>query len=73
VEGSNAADLGLYFLNAADLSDADQFCDDLGRASPPESCSLTFAPGDYIMAVVNFGQFYPENDQDPAFIQIDIN
>ena len=79
VEGSNAADLGLYFLNPADLSDAvdtggDQLvCDALGRASPPESCSLDFPAGDYIMAVVSFGPGYPENDPNPAFITLNIN
>jgi hypothetical protein len=70
--GANAADLGLYFYNAADLSPADPFCDALGRASPPESCSLSFAAGDYIMAVINFGPLYAENDQDPPFFEIDI-
>ena len=34
VEGSNAADLGLYFFNASDLSDTGLSCDALGRASP---------------------------------------
>jgi hypothetical protein len=71
--GANAADLGLYFLNAADLSEADQACDSLGRAAPPESCSLDFAAGDYIMQVINFGPLYPELDPDPPFIEIDIN
>jgi hypothetical protein len=73
LEGSNAADLGLYFLNAADLTDADQFCDALGRASPPESCPLSFDPGDYILMVINFGPAYAENDPNPAFIQLTIN
>jgi hypothetical protein len=73
VEGAGPADLGLYFLNAADFSDAAQFCDALGRASPPESCSLSFAAGDYILMVVSFGPLYPELDQDPPFIEININ
>jgi hypothetical protein len=73
VEGASPADLGLYFLNAADFSDASQFCDALGRASPPESCSLSFAAGDYILMVVSFGPAYPENDPDPPFIEININ
>jgi hypothetical protein len=73
VEGSNEADLGIYFLNAGDLTDRPEFCDNLGRASPPESCLIALPAGDYILAVVNFGQFYPENDQDPAFIELNIN
>jgi hypothetical protein len=72
LEGSNLADLGLYFLNAGDLSDAAQACDALGRDSPPEDCSLSFAAGDYLMAVVNFGPFYPELDPNPAFIKVTI-
>jgi hypothetical protein len=71
--GANAADLGLYFLNADDFSPASQACDALGRASPPESCALSFDPGDYIMMVINFGPAYPELDPDPPFIEIDIN
>jgi hypothetical protein len=71
--GANAADLGLYFLNAADFSDASQFCDALGRASPPESCALSFDAGDYILMVINFGPFYAENDPNPPFFEIDIN
>ncbi len=73
VEGSNEADLGIYFLNAGDLSDRAEFCDNLGRASPPESCLIALPAGDYILAVVNFGQFYPELDPDPAFIELNIN
>jgi len=73
IEGSNAADLGLYFLNAGDFSDAPQFCDGLGRASPPESCPLSFPAGDFIMMVINFGPAYPELDPNPAFIDININ
>jgi hypothetical protein len=71
--GAGPADLGLYFFNAADLSPASQFCDGLGRASPPESCSLSFAAGDYILAVINFGPLYAENDPDPPFFEININ
>jgi hypothetical protein len=67
-----AADLGLYFLNAADLSDASQVCDNLGRASPPEDCNLTFAAGTYLMAVVSFGPFYPELDPNPPFLEVNI-
>lgn len=73
LEGASPADLGLYFLNAGDFSDAAQFCDGLGRASPPESCSLSFAAGDYILMAVSFGPLYPENDPDPPFIEININ
>jgi hypothetical protein len=65
LQGSNAADLGLYFINAADGSDADQACDDLGRDDVPEECDLTFGPGDYIMAVVSFGPFYTPADGGP--------
>jgi len=64
---------GLYFLNAADFTDAAQFCDALGRASPPESCPLSFAAGDYILMVVSFGPLYAENDPDPPFIELNIN
>jgi hypothetical protein len=67
-----SADLGLYFLNAGDLSDASQVCDALGRASPPEDCTLAFAAGTYLMAVVSFGPFYAENDPNPPFISVDI-
>lgn len=72
LQGSNAADLGLYFLNAADLSDADQACDDLGRDEVPEECDLTFGGGDYLMAVVSFGPFYPENDPNPDWVAVQI-
>jgi hypothetical protein len=72
LEGSNAADLGLYFINAADGTDASQVCDALGRASPPEDCTLVFAAGTYLMAVVSFGPFYPELDPNPAFIKVSI-
>jgi hypothetical protein len=72
LSGSNLADLGLYFINAGDLSDAAQVCDALGRDSPPEDCTLAFAAGDYLMAVVNFGPFYPELDPNPAFIKVEI-
>ena len=78
IEGAGPADLGLYFMNAADFSELPgfpdgTFCDGLGRASPPESCSLTFAPGDYIVLVINFGPLYTENDPDPPFIELNIN
>jgi hypothetical protein len=60
LQWDNDADMGLYFLNAADLSDSDQVCDANGRASGvPEECDLTFPAGDYIAAVVSFGPFYP--------------
>lgn len=72
LQGSNAADLGLYFINAADGSDADPFCDGLGRASPAEECDLSFGPGDYLMAVVSFGPFYPENDPNPAWVAVQL-
>ena len=70
--GANAADLGLYFYNFADLSPRGEFCDGLGRASPPESCSITLPAGDFIMAVINFGPLYDEADADPPFIEIRI-
>jgi hypothetical protein len=70
--GANAADLGLYFYDVATLTLQDNFCDDLGRASPPESCSLTFPAGEFIMAVINFGPLYAEADADPPFIEIRI-
>jgi hypothetical protein len=70
--GANAADLGLYFWNAADLTLREEFCDAQGRAAPPESCSITLPAGEYIMGVINFGPLYPELDQDPPFIEIRI-
>ena len=72
LQGSNAADLGLYFINAADGSDADPACDGLGRDDVPEECDLTFAGGDYLLAVVSFGPFYPENDPNPAWVAVQI-
>jgi hypothetical protein len=72
LNGYNQADLGLYFLNPATLAQLPQVCDNNGRASPPESCSLSFAAGDYIMGVVNFGPAYPENDPNPLFITVTI-
>jgi hypothetical protein len=72
LQGANKADLGLYFLDPTTLAVLPQACDGLGRDSPPESCSLTFAAGDYIMSVVNFGPLYPELDPNPAFIVIKI-
>jgi hypothetical protein len=73
LRGSNAADLGLYFLDVNTLAQLSQVCDNLGRASPPEECDLTFAAGDYIMGVVTFGPGYPENDPNPSFIVVDVN
>jgi hypothetical protein len=70
--GANPADLGLYFYNAADMSARDEFCDGAGRASPPESCSISLPAGEYILAVINFGPLYPEEDPDPPFIEIRI-
>ena len=70
--GANAADLGLYFYDAADMAPRAELCDGLGRASPPESCSISLPAGEFIMAVINFGPLYPEADADPPFIEIDI-
>jgi hypothetical protein len=72
LNGYNPADLGLYFLNPVTLAQLPQVCDNNGRASPPESCSLSFAAGDYIMGVVTFGPGYPENDPNPLFITVTI-
>jgi hypothetical protein len=72
LQGEGTADLGLYFINAADGSDADQACDGLGRAEAPEECDLTFGPGDYLLAVVSFGPFYPENDPNPAWVAVQL-
>lgn len=72
VQGSNAADLGLYFINAADGTDAEQACDGLGRDEAPEECDLTFGPGDYLLAVVSFGPFYPENDPNPDWVAVQL-
>jgi hypothetical protein len=71
ITGANAADLGLYFYDP-DLTPRDEFCDGLGRASPPESCSISFPAGEIILAVINFGPLYPEADGDPPFIEIRI-
>ena len=68
--GSNAADLGLYFINADDGSDSDQFCDGLGRDEVPEECDLTFPAGNYLMSVVSFGPFYAENDPNPDWVAV---
>jgi hypothetical protein len=70
--GANAADLGLYFYDAADMAPRGELCDGLGRASPPESCSISLPAGEYILAVINFGPLYPELDPDPPFIEIRI-
>ena len=72
LQGSNAADLGLYFINAADGTDSDQLCDGLGRDEVPEECDLTFPAGDYLMAVVSFGPFYPENDPNPDWVAVQL-
>jgi hypothetical protein len=72
LQGEGTADLGLYFINAADGTDADQACDALGRAEAPEECDLEFGAGDYLMAVVSFGPGYPENDPNPAWIAVQI-
>jgi hypothetical protein len=71
--GANAADLGLYFYDAANMA-AGPFdaCDGLGRASPPESCPISLGAGEFILAVVNFGPLYPEADPDPPFFEIKI-
>jgi Bacterial pre-peptidase C-terminal domain len=73
LQWDNDADLGLYFINAADLSDSDQLCDANGRASAaPEECDLTFPAGDYYAAVVSFGPFYPENDPNPDWVAVQL-
>jgi len=72
LQGEGPADLGLYFINAVDGSDADPLCDAHGRADVPEECDLTFGGGDYLMAVVSFGPFYPENDPNPAWIAVQL-
>lgn len=72
LQGEGLADLGLYFINAADGSDADPACDDLGRASGPEECDLTFGGGDYLLAVISFGPFYPQLDPNPAWVAVQI-
>ena len=73
VEGAGPADLGLYFLNASDFSDAPQFCDAQFNNAPPESCSLSFAAGDYILMVISFGPDYDPPDPNPPFIELNIN
>jgi hypothetical protein len=70
--GANAADLGLYFYDAADFAPRAELCDAAGRASPPESCSISLPAGEFLMAVINFGPLYPEADADPPFIEIRI-
>jgi hypothetical protein len=72
LEGAGPADLGLYFLDATDFSDLPQFCDALGNASPPESCSLSFPAGDFILMVISFGPFYDPPDANPPFFEINI-
>jgi hypothetical protein len=69
--GANAADLGLYFYNT-DMTPRAEFCDAQGRASPPESCSISLPAGEFIMAVINFGPLYEEADADPPFIEVKI-
>jgi hypothetical protein len=64
------ADLGLYITTAADPTTAVLACDNAGRAAPPESCSINFPAGDFILQIVTFGPGYPENDPDPNFIQL---
>lgn len=66
------ADLGVYFIDTADGSDFPDFCDNLGRAAPPEDCIISFPAGTYLIAVVSFGPGYPENDPDPAFFKLQI-
>jgi hypothetical protein len=66
-------DLGLYFINAADGSLADPACDDHGQADEPEVCDLSFPAGDYLMAVVSFGPFYPVPDPDPEWVAVQIS
>jgi hypothetical protein len=69
--GANAADLGLYFYTP-DMASIVGACDNLGRASPPESCAVSLPAGDFILAVANFGPLYPEADPDPPFFEIKI-
>jgi hypothetical protein len=66
------ADLGVYFIDTADGSDFPEFCDDLGRASPPEDCTINFPAGTYLIAVVAFGPFYPQLDPNPPFFKLEI-
>jgi hypothetical protein len=67
---SNEADIGLYFLTADGTTDTDQACDAHGRGADaqPEACTITLVAGTYLLGVVNFGPFYPENDPNPDWI-----
>jgi hypothetical protein len=67
---SNQADIGLYFLTADGTADTDQACDAHGRGADaqPEACTITLVAGTYLLGVVNFGPFYPENDPNPDWI-----
>jgi hypothetical protein len=67
---SNEADIGLYFMTADGTTDTDQACDGHGRGADaqPEACTITLVAGTYLLGVVNFGPFYPENDPNPDWI-----
>ncbi len=71
---SNAADLGLYILDASTTDVAGAHCDDNGRGdgNQPEACALTLTAGTYYAAVVSFGPGYPENDPNPDWISLSI-
>jgi len=71
---SNTTDLGLYVLTADGTGDADQACDDLfnGDEGGQEACTITLPAGDYLLAVVNFGEFYDPVDPPPDWISLAI-
>jgi hypothetical protein len=71
---NNTADLGLYVLSADGTTDTDQACDDLGNGADggAEECTITLAPGDYILALVDFGPFYTPPDPAPTEVTLKI-
>jgi hypothetical protein len=70
---SNAADLGLYVMDAS-FTDTGQFCDANGRGdgNQPEACTLSLTAGTYYLIVVSFGPGYPENDPNPDWIALSL-
>jgi hypothetical protein len=68
----NAADMGLYIMDAAGSANIGQQCDAAGRGAgnQPEACDLVLTPGTYLAGVINFGPAYAEADPNPPWFMI---
>jgi hypothetical protein len=64
LDWASGEDLGVYYFEADGSTEAGTPADDNGAGGHPEGSTSTFAPGTYLMAIVNFSA------TDPAFFSI---